>query len=90
MNIPALLQEEEEKIEELKTSNISWGINSDTADFIKKVLSVYTPSITTIYLSLSARYLAKSTFFMKSPLLVLQGISEKCTGAFKFGCSVIF
>ena len=38
-----------------------------TADFIKKVLSVYTHSVTTIYLSLSAQ-VAKSTFFMKSPV----------------------
>ena len=38
-----------------------------TADFIKKVLSVYTHSMTTIYLSLSAQ-VAKSTFFMKSPV----------------------
>ena len=39
-----------------------------TADFIKKVLSLYTNSMTTIYLSLSAQ-VAKSTFFMKSPVL---------------------
>ena len=40
-----------------------------TADFIEKVLSVYTHLITTIsiYLSLSAQ-LAKSTFFMNSPV----------------------
>ena len=38
-----------------------------TADFIKKVLSVYNHSKTTIYLSLSA-HVAKSTFFMKSPV----------------------
>ena len=38
-----------------------------TAYFIKKVLSVYTHSMTTIYLSLSAQ-VAKSTFFMKSPV----------------------
>ena len=38
-----------------------------TADFIKKVLSVYTHSLTTIYLSLSAR-VAKSTFFIQSPV----------------------
>ena len=38
-----------------------------TADFIKKVLSVYTHSMTTIYLFLRAQ-VAKSTFFMKSPL----------------------
>ena len=36
-------------------------------DFMKKVLSVYTHSMTTIYLSLSAQ-VAISTFFMKSPL----------------------
>jgi len=41
--------------------------DSYTADFIKKVLSVYTNSMTTIYLSLSAQ-VAKSTFFMKSPV----------------------
>ena len=40
---------------------------SATADFIKKVLSVYTHSRTTIYLSLSAQ-VAKNTFFMKSPV----------------------
>ena len=34
---------------------------------MKKVLSVYTHSMTTIYLSLSAQ-VAISTFFMKSPL----------------------
>ena len=37
----------------------------DTADFIKKVLSVYTHSMQTIYLSPSAQ-VAKSTLFMKS------------------------
>ena len=42
---------------------------SITADFIKKVLSVYTHSMTTIYLSLSAQ-VARSTFFMKSPVPV--------------------
>ena len=42
-------------------------LNLHTADFIKKVLSVYTHSMTTIYLSLSAQ-VAKSTFFMKSPV----------------------
>ena len=36
-----------------------------TADFIKKVLSVYTHSMTTLYLSLSVQ-VANSTFFMKS------------------------
>ena len=35
--------------------------DTDTADFIKKVLSVYTHATTTIYLSLSAQ-VAKSTF----------------------------
>ena len=39
----------------------------DTADFIKMVLSVYTYLMTTIYLSLSAQ-VARSTFFMKSPV----------------------
>ena len=38
-----------------------------TADFIKKVLSVYTHSMATIYLSLGAQ-VAKSTFFMKPPI----------------------
>ena len=41
---------------------------SNTADFIKKVLSVYTHSKTTIYLSLSAQ-VVKGTFFMKSPVV---------------------
>jgi len=36
-----------------------------TADFMKTVLSVYTHSMTTAHLSLSAQ-VAKSTFFMKS------------------------
>ena len=40
-----------------------------TEDFIKKVLSVYTHSMTTIYLSVSAQ-VAKSTFFMKSPVCI--------------------
>ena len=40
-----------------------------TADFIKKVLSVYTHSITNIYLSLSAQ-VAKSTFLMKYPVVL--------------------
>ena len=39
-----------------------------TADFIKKVLSVYTHAMKTIYLSLSAQ-VAISTFFMKSPVV---------------------
>ena len=38
-----------------------------TADFIKKVISVYTHSMETIYLSLSVQ-VAKSTFFMKCPV----------------------
>ena len=38
-----------------------------TADFIKQVFSVYTHSMTTIYLSLSAQA-AISTFFKKSPV----------------------
>ena len=38
-----------------------------TGSFMKKVLSVYTHLMTTIYLSLSAQ-IAISTFFMKSPL----------------------
>ena len=41
---------------------------SATDDFIKNVLSVYTHSMMTIYLSQSAQ-VAKSTFFMKSPVL---------------------
>ena len=39
----------------------------DTADFIKKVLSVYTHSMTTFYLSLGAQ-VAKN-IVMKSPVL---------------------
>ena len=39
----------------------------DTGGFMKKVLSVYNHSLTTIYLSLSAQ-VAISTFFMKSPV----------------------
>ena len=46
---------------------ISISSHFSTADFIKKVLSVYTNSMTTIYLSLSTQ-VAKSTFFMKSPV----------------------
>ena len=45
-------------------------LQPDTTDFMKKVLSVYTHSKTTIYLSLSAQ-VAKSTFFMKSPVCAL-------------------
>ena len=41
-----------------------------TAGFIKKVLSVYTHSMTTIYLSQSTQ-VAKSTFFMKSPVFYI-------------------
>ena len=40
-----------------------------TAYFLKKVLSVYTHSMTTIYLSLSTQ-VARSTFFMKSPVFI--------------------
>ena len=52
---------------------IFWGTLSipqytGKADFIKKVLSVYTHSMTTIFLSLSAQVAIKSTFFMKSPV----------------------
>ena len=43
------------------------NFSTHTADFIKKVLSVYTHSMATIYLSLSAQ-VAKSTFFMKPPI----------------------
>ena len=45
--------------------------HSHTADFIKKVLSVYTHSMTTIYLSLVVQ-VAKSTFLMKSPVFKLK------------------
>ena len=38
----------------------------NTADFIKKALSVYTHSMTTFYLSLSAQ-VANSTFFHEIP-----------------------
>ena len=44
-----------------------WLVYAHTADFIKKVLAVYTHSITNIYLSLSAQ-VAKSTLLMKSPV----------------------
>ena len=40
---------------------------TNTADFLKKILSVYTHAMKTIYLSLSAQ-VAISTFFMKSPV----------------------
>ena len=40
-----------------------------TADFIKMILVVYTHSMTTIYLSLTAQ-VAKSTFLMKSSVSV--------------------
>ena len=43
------------------------GSFSHTADFIEKVLGVYTRSMETIYLSLSAQVVV-STFFMKSPV----------------------
>ena len=39
-----------------------------TADFIKKVLPVYTHAMKTLYLSLSAQ-VDISTFFMKSPVV---------------------
>ena len=42
-------------------------LKDGTADFIKKVLSVYAHSMTAIYQSLSTQ-VAKSTFFMKSPV----------------------
>ena len=45
-------------------------IDFTTADFIKKVLSVNTRSMAIIYLSLSIQ-VAKSTFFMKSPVSLL-------------------
>ena len=51
-----------------------------TADFIKKVLSVYTHSMTTIYLSLSAQ-VARITFFMKSPVAVKAVIYSMKLGA---------
>ena len=44
-------------------------VPSATGGFMKKVLSVYTHLLTTIYLSLSAQ-VAISTLFMKSPLPV--------------------
>ena len=47
--------------------------HTTTADFIKNVLSVYSHSMTTIYLSLSAQ-VAKSTYFMKYP--VLEGLKQ--------------
>ena len=45
--------------------------DAHTADFMKKVPTVYTHSMKTIYLSLSAQ-VAEGTFFMKSPVLKLQ------------------
>ena len=48
-----------------------------TADFIKNVFSVYTHSMSTIYLFLSAQ-VAKSTFFMKSPVPTYTYIILKC------------
>ena len=53
----------------------------NTADFIKKVLSVYSHSMNTFYLSLSAQ-IAKSTFLMKYPvcwLLFLHNLFIKKT-----------
>ena len=44
-----------------------FSIHTCTADFKKRVLSVYTHSMKTIYRSLSAQ-VARSTFFMKSPV----------------------
>ena len=44
----------------------------NTGGFMKKVLSVCTHSMMTIYLSLSAQ-VAISTLFMKSPLAQVQG-----------------
>ena len=43
--------------------------DTHTADFIKKVLGVYTHSVETIYLSLSAQ-VAVGTFFMKSSVCI--------------------
>ena len=51
----------------LVTGTIMQTQVASTGGFMKKVLSVYTHSMTTIYLSLSAQ-VAISTFFMKSPL----------------------
>ena len=51
--------------------SLKWGTweasQGYTAEFIKKVLLMYTNSMATIYLSLSAQ-VAKSIFFMKSPI----------------------
>ena len=55
-----------------------------TADFIKKVLSVYTHSMTTIYLSLSAQ-VAKSTSFMKFPVCKIVADSYFNNFAMPFG-----
>ena len=41
-----------------------------TADFMKKVPSVYTPSMKTIYLSLSAQ-VAEETIFKRPPVLCI-------------------
>ena len=48
-------------------ASASQFVYSNTADFIKKVLSVYTHLMTTFYLSLRAQ-VAKSTFLLKSPV----------------------
>ena len=61
--------EEEETILDVTTGDFTKKVPSATADFIKKVLSVNTHSMATIYLSLSAQ-VARSTFFMKSPVPV--------------------
>ena len=50
------------------TSHNIQNVKLHTADFIKKVLSVYTHSMATIFLSRSTQ-VAESTFFMKSPVL---------------------
>ena len=51
---------------------IMWSTTyiTNTTEFIKKVLSVYTHSMATISLSLSVQ-VAKSTFFMKSPVCTM-------------------
>ena len=49
------------------SNNYNMNYIMHTADFIFKVLGVYTPSMETIYLSLRA-HVAMGTFFMKSPV----------------------
>ena len=63
------------------------GIHQATGGFMKKVLSVYTHSMTTIYLSLSAQ-VAISTFFMKSPLADWESKRLVCPDNFKQNLSI--